>query len=390
MGTGCPRTRSPADEAAWSVNNEIDERNYAVLHQLLDQAAGDTAAPPDSAEGKVGRFYRLGMDTARIEADGVKPLDPEFTRISRVHDVGSLEDEIAHLHREGIDAGFGFFAGQDDKDSTRVIAQIYQAGLGLPDRDYYFDADAKSQTVRAAYVVHVAKMLRLLGEGHGQSEAEARTVMALETQMAKASMTRVEQRDPNAVYHKMTPAQMDALTPGVTWERYFVGIGLPHPGDLNIGQPAFVTQVGTMLRAVPMADWRTYLRWHLIDGTARFLSTPFADENFRFNSTTLQGVTAQRPRWKRVLATTDGELGEALGQLYVARAFTPDAKTRALTMVDNIKAALRDDLATLPWMSTPTRVQALHKLDTLVVKIGYPDRWRDYFGAEARRRQLRR
>ena len=368
----------PADEAAWSVNNEIDERNFAVLHQILDQAAANTDANPNSAESKVGRFYRMGMDTAKIETGGAKPLAPEFQRIERVNSPDSLEDEIAHLHREGIDVGFAFFAGQDDKDSARVIAQIYQAGLGLPDRDYYFDTDAKSKAIRTAYVAHVGKMLRLLGDSPAQSTAEANTVMALETRMARASMTQVEQRDPNAVYHKMTLAQVDAMTPGVTWDRYFTGIGLTHPGDLNVGQPAFVAQVGMMLHTVPITDWRTYLRWHLVNSSAQYLSAPFADESFAFNSTTLQGVTEQHPRWKRVLATTDGEIGEALGQLYVARAFTPDAKARALVMVNNIKAALRGDLTTLPWMSAPTRVQALHKLDTLVVKIGYPDKWRDY------------
>ncbi len=377
-GRWLARNPIPADEPAWSVNNEIDERNFAILHQILDEAAADTGAAPDSIAGKVGRFYRLGMDAAGIDADGAKPLAPEFSRIDGVRDAGGLEDEIARLHREGVDAGFAFFAGQDDKDSARVIGQIYQSGLGLPDRDYYFDADAKSQAIRAAYVAHVARMFGLLGDPAAQAAAEAQTVMAMETRLAGASMTRVAQRDPNAVYHKMTLAQMDGLTPGVTWDRYFAGIGLARPGDLNVAQPAFVALVGAMLSDAPLADWRTYLRWHLINGAARSLSAPFADEDFAFNRTTLEGVTAQRPRWKRVLAATDGELGEALGELYVARAFTPDAKARALVMVNNIKAALRDDLVTLPWMSAPTRAQALHKLDTLVVKIGYPDRWRDY------------
>jgi putative endopeptidase len=368
----------PADEPAWGVNDQIDEHNFAILHAILDQAAAHADATPDSIEGKVGRFYRLGMDTAKIEADGAKPLAPELARIAAVKDAPGLQDEIARLHRRGIDVGFSFYAGQDDKDSTRVIGQMDQAGLGLPDRDYYFDTDAKSKTIRSAYVTHVSKMLRLLGDAPAKADAEARTVMALETRLAKASMTRVQQRDPNAVYHRMTLAQVDRLTPGVIWDRYFSDIGLPHPGDLNVAQPVFVAQVGTMIHTVPIADWQVYFRWHLVHSTAPDLSEAFVDENFAFQNTTLQGVTVQRPRWKRVLTTTDSEIGEALGQLYVAKAFPPDAKARALTMVNNIKAALRDDITTLPWMSGPTRAQALHKLDTLHVKIGYPDKWRDY------------
>ena len=368
----------PADESEWSVNNEIDERNYKILHALLNEAAADTSAPAESITAKVGRFYKAGMNVAKINAQGVAPLLPEFAHINSVRDGASLLDEIARLHRMNINAGFAFYVNQDAKDSTREIAGLYQNGLGLPDRDYYFNTDAKSKSVRAAYIKHVARMLTLAGDVPAVSSKEAAQVMTLETQMARASMTRVQQRNPHAIYHKMTLAQVDALTPGVQYDRYFAGLGLPRPGDINVAQPAFVARVGTLARTVPLPTWKAYLRWHLVSDEAPYLSDPIYKEHFAFYSTTLNGVTAQRPRWKRVLRTVDSEIGEALGQLYVARAFTPDAKARALQMVENIEDALRADIGALTWMGADTKPQAYAKLDSLVVKVGYPDHWRDY------------
>jgi putative endopeptidase len=372
------RNPIPADRSSWGAGSELYEKNLAVLHQILEDAAKDTRAPKGSVTRKIGDFYRAGMDEAKIEAEGVAPLNKEFARIAAINDIQSLQDEIAHLHRLTIYPAYGFFAYQDFKNSTRIIANLYQGGLGLPDRDYYTNEDDKSKEIRKQYVEHVAKMFELLGDKPAQAADEAKTVMELETRLAKSSMTQVEQRDPNAVYHKLSLAEVNALTPGYSWDRYFTGIGLASPGDINVGQPEFFKEVGKMMTTVSLSDWQTYLRWHLIRATASKLSSPFVNENFHFNGTILGGAKELRPRWKRVLEATDQDLGEALGQLYVAKSFSPEAKARAQKMVANLKAALRDRLAVLDWISEETRKQALRKLDAIMVKIGYPDKWRDY------------
>jgi len=360
------------------VDREIDDRSEALLHDIVDGAASDTTAPEGGALGKVGSFYRSGMDTARIEADGLRLLAPELARIDAVHDVVSLEQELARLDRLAVFPAFNVYAGQDDENSAQQIAQLYQGGLGLPEQGYYLRADKDTAATRAAYVAYVAKTFGLLGDTSVQSAQEARIVMALETQLALVSMTPVQQRDSAAVYHKMTLAQLDALTPGVSWKPFFTEVGLPQPGPLNVAQPRFFQIAARMMTTLPLADWRTYLRWSLVNTEAPRLPQAFVQANFQFYSTTLNGIPVQRPRWKRIIDATDSALGEDLGQLYVARAFPPAAKARALVLVQNVKAALRGDLQTLPWMSAATRAQAAAKLDSIAVKIGYPDRWRDY------------
>lgn len=370
----------PADRSSWGAGSELYEKNLTVLHQILEDAAKDKSAPKGSVTRKVGDFYRIGMDEAKIEAEGVAPLNKEFARVAAIKDVQSLQDEIAHLHRHNIYSAYVFFAYQDFKDSTRIIANLYQGGLGLPDRDYYTKEDDKTKEIRRQYVGHIQKMFELLGDKPQQAADNAKIVMDLETRLAKASMTNIEQRDPNAIYNKMSIAQVNALTPGYSWNRYFAGIGLANPGDINVGQPVFFKEVGKMMTTVPLNDWKTYLRWNLINATDYKLSSPFVNEAFRFKGTILGGAKELRPRWKRVLQSTDEGLGEALGQLYVAKAFSPEAKSRAQVLVANLKAALRDRLSALDWISEETRKQALRKLDAIAVKIGYPDKWRDYSG----------
>ncbi len=360
------------------VDREINNRNEALLHDILDKAALNKTASEGSAEGKVGSFYRSGMDTARIEADGVKPLASEFARISAVHDTLSLEQELAHLDRLTVFPAFTTYVNQDDENSTQQIAQLYQGGLGLPEQGYYFRTDKDTQATRAAYVKYITQVFGLLGEPTVQAASDAQTVMGLETRLAGVSMTPVEQRDLAAVYHKMTLSQLDALTPGVMWEPYFAALGLSQPGPLNVAQPKFFATIGQMMVSTSLADWKTYLRWSLVNTEAPRLSDAYVNAHFGFYSTTLDGIPAISPRWKRVLYATDQGIGEDLGQLYVARAFPPAAKARMLTLVQNVKAALRDDLAALPWMSAATRAQAIVKLNKMAIKIGYPDHWRDY------------
>src|SRR5205085_3130649 len=340
----------PADRSSWGAGSELYEKNQTVLHEILETAAKGTSAPKGTSARKVADFYRTGMDEAKSESDGAKPLAAEFARIAAVKDAASLQAELAHLHRLNMAPAFSPGSYQDFKDSTRIIAWLYQGGLGLPDRDYYFKDDDKAKELRTAYVAHVEKMFALLGDKPEQAAAEAKTVMDLETRLAKGSMNTVEQRDSEALYHKLSLAELDKLAPGVVWSAYFKQLGFSEPGDINVGQPAFFTEVGAMMSTVPIGDWQTYLRWQLIHNTALYLSSAFVNENFNFYGNTLAGQKELRPRWKRVEGTTDELLGEALGQLYVAKAFTPEAKARALAMVMNLKAALRDRIAALDWI----------------------------------------
>jgi putative endopeptidase len=371
-------TTIPPEYTRWGSFEQLHERNLAVLHGILDAAAADTKAKPDSVEGKVGRFYRVGMDTDKIEADGAKPLAPEFAGIAAVHDALSLQDEMAHLQRIGVGTVWGVGAGQDAAHSDRVILGLRQGGLSLPDRDYYLKDDDATKAIRTAYVGHISKMFQLLGDAPADADAEAQKVLALETQFAQVSLSRVERRDPKATYHPMTLAQVQSSAPGIDWDRYFAAIGVKNPGTIDLSMPKFFAAVGPMMSSVPMDDWKTYLRWRLISTEAGKLSSPFVNERFRFFGQTLSGAKELPPRWKQVEAATDGALGEDLGQLYVVRAFSPQAKARALAMVLNLKASLRDRIQTVDWMGPDTKKEALAKLDRLTIKVGYPDKWRDY------------
>jgi putative endopeptidase len=376
-GAWIARTPIPADRSTWGAGSELAERNLELLHGILEEAARDASAPKDSSTAKVGAFYRTGMDTASIEAAGWKALAEELGRIEKIARRSDLENAIARLHRQGVGPAFQFSVQPDLKDSSRNQAWLYQGGLGLPDRDYYVTDDAKKTEIRREYAAHVAKILELAGERPKAAAEHAGTVLSIETRLAKFSMTPVEQRDPEAIYHKMTPGQLSAAAPGFDWNRYLAAVGLSGVSDLNVGQPAFLKEIGAMAAALPLDQWKTYLRWQLLHAEAANLSAAFVDENFRMYAKTIGGARELRPRWKRVLEATDQELGEALGQLYVARAFSPEAKTQARALVANLIAALRDRLTALDWIEEPTRRQALRKLDAIVVKIGYPDTWRD-------------
>ena len=289
-----------------------------------------------------------------------------------------LEDEIARLHAHRIPAVFGFGANQDVKDSTQIIAQVVQGGLGLPDRDYYTNDDAKSKATRDEYVAHVARTFELMGDAADRAAAEAKTVLAIETKLAENSLTRIQRRNPEANYHPMIKTQLLEMTPDFDWGRYFRNIGMPEIGKVNVGQPSFFKAADKILTGTPIADWKTYLRWHLVNAASNTLSSKFVQENFNFNGKYLQGTTEMLPRWRRCIASTDRALGEALGQLYVARTFPPEARARARAMVANLIAALQEDLTTLSWMSDETRKRAISKLNAYIKKIGYPDKWRDY------------
>ena len=362
---------------SWGHFNALSEHNQEILRKILEAAAASKSAP-GSIEQKIGDFYASCMDEKRIEAQGAKPLRPELERIAKISSLPQLENEVSLLHSEGVWVLFYFGSGQDDKDSTMVIGQAQQSGLGLPDVDYYTKDDDKSKQIRAQYVQHIAKMFQLAGDASAAAATEANTVMAVEMQIARESKTRVERRDAESNYHKMTPAELQALTPDFSWRSYLQDIGFPDVREVNVGQPEFFQALDKQLTSVPLADWKTYLRWHLIQASGDALSSKFVNENFDFYGRTLTGTKELQPRWRRCSGSTDRDLGEALGQKYVAQAFPPEAKEQAHQMVQNLVAALRADISTLPWMSPETRQQALAKLSAMTLKIGYPDKWRDY------------
>jgi predicted metalloendopeptidase len=370
---------------SWGRFNELQNKNQEVLRQILEAAAQNKNAAPGSIEQKIGDFYAACMDTNQIEAAGVKPIEPELDRIAAITNIAQLQDEVAHLQSLGTRAFFAFGAEQDDKNSQQVIGGASQGGLGMPDRDYYVKDDDHSKQLRDQYVQHVARMMELAGDSPDQASAEARTVLGIETQMARTSKTRVERRDPAANYHKMDSAQLRGLTPGFSWDTYFRNVGFPQIHAVNVGQPEFFQALDKQLKSVPISDWKSYLRWHLIHASAPALSSKFVDENFNFNGRILTGAKEIQPRWKRCVNSTDRNLAEALGQKYVEKAFPPQAKARAREMVQNLVAALHSDLETLPWMSDPTRKQALAKLAAIDLKIGYPDKWRDYSAYQVQR-----
>ncbi len=378
-GAWIKRTEIPPEYSRWGAFNELIERNNDALHTIADKASQIQVDPKLAPETKkVGDYYASGMDEQSIEAMRTKPLEEELGRIEAMKDRQDVLTEIGHLHSIGINAFFSFGAGQDAKDSTRDIAQAVQGGLGMPDRDYYTKQDPEMKQKREKYIAHVTKMLTLLGEPTQKAADDAKRIMALETKLAEASRTRVQLRDPIKNYNKMGVRQLQDLTPEWNWSDYFNKINLLEPGDINVHQPEFFKAANDLFKSTPIDDWKAYLRWHLISATAPYLSKDFVDEEFDFNERTLRGTQQNKPRWKRVITTEDDEIGEALGKLYVGFNFPPEAKARALELVNNLKEALADRINTLDWMDEPTKKEALKKLAAMNVKIGYPDKWLDY------------
>ena len=368
----------PAAFSTWGTTSNLREKNVGVLRQILEEAAKNTAAPKDSLEQKTGDFYASCMDEQRIEAAGAKPLAAELAAISKMKSVKDLPAAVGRLHNMRVGSLFGFGAVQDFKNSSVVNAIARQGGLGLPDRDFYLKDDEKSKSIREAYVKHVANMFKLLGDDATKADAQAQVVLKIETELANNSLDRVARRDLTKQYNKMTVTELAAVTPDFEWNAYLKALNAPKFTDINMSHPAFFKGLNAMLSTVALDDWKTYLRWHLVHDAADALSSNFVNENFSFYGTTLNGTKELLPRWRRCVVATDQTLGELLGQVYVKKAFPPEAKARMKELVNNLVAALRDDINTLDWMSEPTQKQAIAKLESFAVKIGYPDKWRDY------------
>jgi putative endopeptidase len=368
----------PPAFSTWGITSPLREKNVATLHEILEDAAKNTAAVKGSNEQKIGDFYATCVDEAKIEAAGATPLTPELAAINKMKSTRDLPAMLAHLHSIGVPALFGFGSGQDFKKSDSVIAITGQGGLGLPDRDFYLKEDPKSKSTRDAYVTHMTNMFKLLGDDADKATAEAQTAMKIETQLAQVSLDRVSRRDASKQYHKMSPADLKNVMANFDWDTYIKKMDAPKFTEINVAHPDFFKGVDQMLTSVPIEDWKTYLRWHLVHDAADALSKPFVNENFNFYGTTLNGTKELLPRWRRCVVATDQNLGEALGEVYVKKAFPPEAKARMKELVNNLIVALREDIPTLDWMSDPTRQAAIAKLNAFGVKIGYPDKWRDY------------
>ncbi len=377
-GTWLKNTQIPAAYSSWGSFNVLAENNRKVLQEILEEAAKNTKAVKGSNEQKIGDFYASCLDEAKREAEGMKPLAPELARIEKIQDVREVQAQIAYMHRHGIPTLFSFGSLPDLKNSSMVRGFAGQGGLSLPNRDYYTKTDEKSVTLRAEFVKHMTNMFQLVGDSPEEAAKNAQTVLAFQTKLAQKSRSPIELRDPTTQYHLMSPVQLKELTPAFSWEDYRRGAGAPTTGDINVAHPEFFTAVNQMFSEVPVAEWKTYLRWHLITAAAPSLSSKFETENFNFFGRTLEGRKEQLPRWRRCVSATDANLGEALGQVYVARAFTPESKARMKTMVSNLITAFHDRLQKLDWMSDETRKEAIAKLNAFGQKIGYPDKWIDY------------
>ncbi|MDQ1707154.1 MAG: putative endopeptidase [Pyrinomonadaceae bacterium] len=377
-GNWLKTTEIPAAYSSWGSFNALAENNRKTLHDILEEASKKTNVARGSNEQKIGDFYASCLDETKREAEGMKPLVPELARIDKINSTKDVVAQIAYLHRHGIPALFGFGSLPDLKNSALVLGAAGQGGLSLPNRDYYTKTDEKSVKLRDDFVKHIANMFVLVGDAPEVAAKNAQTVLAFEMRLAQNSRTPIELRDVTTQYHMMTPAQLVEFTPNFSWADYRRAAGAPATGDINVAHPEFFQAVNKLLTEVPVADWKTYLRWNLITSAAPSLSSQFETENFNFFAKTLQGRKEQLPRWRRCVSATDASLGEALGQVYVSRTFTPESKARMKTMVNNLIAAFRERLQKVDWMSDATRQQAIAKLDAFGQKIGYPDNWIDY------------
>ncbi|HET6557842.1 MAG TPA: M13 family metallopeptidase, partial [Prolixibacteraceae bacterium] len=367
----------PDEKSRFGTFDLLADTGEVQVRTLINEIAAKLQEPGTIGR-KIADFYNTGMDTAKIEATGLTPIEPLFDQINAIQTKEDVMKVVADFHTKGINPLFSFFSDADQKNSTMVIAYVYQGGLGMPDRDYYMKNDPRSKEIQEAYKVHLQKMFVLTGNDEATAKANAELVYKLEERLAAPSMTLLEQRDPHKVYHKMNLEGIQAIAPEYNWASHFQAIGLANPGDFIVGQPDFVAEVSRMIKDVPVSDWKVYLQWQVVNELASYLPKAFVDQNFDFYGKTLTGSVAQRPRWKRVQGATGNALSEAIGQMYVQKYFPAEAKQRMLDLVANLKVSLAERISQLDWMGDSTKAKAIEKLNAINVKIGYPDKWRDY------------
>ena len=367
----------PPAYSSWGQFQILDQKNQDFIHELLQAAAADKAALAGTEERKIGDFYASGMDEAAVEKAGIAALNGEFARIAAIGSPADLTAALAHLQSIGVDAAFGIGQMQDYSDSTQVIAIVAQGGLGLPDRDYYLKDDPKFAAIRKSYEEHIARMFVLLGDSGAVAVGEAHDVMALETRLAAVSMPTEDQRNPHAIYNIRDLRALAKEAPAIDWPRYLAVSGAPRVTQLNLAMPGYFAGLSHEIGTTPIPQWRNYLRWQLAHGMAPYLPSAFVDENFKYVQL-VSGSKELLPRWRRVLRVENGAIGFAVGHEYVKRRFPPEARAQVLEILHDVRAALQEDIKTLPWMSEDTRVKALEKLSLIEERIGYPDVWRDY------------
>ncbi|HXK81812.1 MAG TPA: M13 family metallopeptidase [Bacteroidales bacterium] len=371
----------PAEESRFgSFDLLAKETNIKVKELIQDLASSEHEK--GSVEWKIGAFYNIGLDSVKIEQQGIEPLNKDFERIKQIETEDDVVSQIAYNQRNGISAPFYLYGSSDKDDASMEIAYIYQGGLGLPDRDYYVMDDSRSKEIRKEYKNHIEKMFLLLGDNKSNAKDNADIIMNMETQMAKSSMTRMELRDPHKTKNKLNLKTINENTPNINMALYFELVGLPVPGIINLSQPEFLETLDKMFETYTIENWKTYFRWKLINSTASYLSSDFVNANFDFYVKFLTGAEEQKPRWRRVLNATNKSLGEAVGQMFVKEYFPPEAKKRMDELVVNLKLAFEERILNLDWMSDTTKQKAIEKLHAMNVKIGYPDKWRDYSGLE--------
>lgn len=396
-------TISPADDfdnyanGGWKVNNPLpdDKSRYGSFDKLRDEAEKQLQAlfknitskkhELGSYGQKIADFYNLGMDSTTLEKQGIEPIASYLSEIENCSTITDVQNLIANYHFNGNGTLFSFFGSADKQNSDWVIAQLYQGGLGLSDRDYYTATDNRSAEIRKEYLIHMAKMFELVGVNATEAAKKTIGIMSLETRLAKASLTRLERRDPHRTYNKMNLVALVELSPEFNWNGFFNKMGFPDQEEINVGMPDFFIEISKMMNEVPVEVWKDYLSWNVINGAAPFLNAALVDQDFQFYGKIMKGQEKNRDRWKRVQATTDGALSEAIGQLYVEEYFPPEAKERMLKLVENLRVALGLRIDQLEWMSEETKLKAHEKLATINVKIGYPDKWRDYSALEIKK-----
>jgi putative endopeptidase len=371
----------PADKSRHGSFTELRDENERKLRAIVDEIS-EMKAKPGTVEAKIKDMFATGMNTEKIEKQGAEPIMPYLKQIEELKSMDDMQNLLAEFKTKGMGFIFGMYGSADRMNSDFQIAHLSQGGLGLPDRSYYFDKGEEAENIRAEYVNHIQKMLEFAGENSEDAAKAAGVIMEIEIRLADASLTRVERRDVQKTYNKMNLEKVDALMDNFDWAAYFRNIGLPEPGDINVGMPGFFGELDKMFAEVSLEDWQWYLKWHMIDQNCSFLSDNFVNQNFEFYGKLMSGQEEIRPRWKRVLNATNGVLSEAIGQVYVNKYFPPEAKDRMEKLVANLKLALAERVKVLPWMSEGTKEKALAKLDAITVKVGYPDKWKDYSSLE--------
>ncbi|MEW6195380.1 MAG: M13 family metallopeptidase [Bacteroidota bacterium] len=375
----------PDEYSRWGTFEKLDETTNDQLKIILEKASGGKNYAPGSPEQKIGDFYTTGMDSATIERLGAKPLLPELAKTNVVRNTKDLINLFAEEALYGVRVPFNLFASVDAKKSDLMVARLWQGGISLPDVEYYTKDDARSKEIREKYVEYIANMFRLTNVGEDEAKANAQVVMNIETRLAKASNTRLQNRDPEKTYNKMSIRQLKKISEGFDWDVYFEGLGIENPNVVVVGQPQFFEEIGKMMNDVKLNDWMVYLKWHMINNAANALSSDFVNEHFNFYGKFLNGTKALQPRWKRILQSADNEIGDLIGQIYVDQYFPPEAKERARAIVNSLVTAMGESIKNLEWMSSETKEQALNKLSKFTVKIGYPDKWIDYSELEIKR-----